>query len=210
MLLFVLLYIIIYTRRVQVPITSEEDIVKLFNKGDRQAFQYVYRKYYKLMFRYSCSIVNEAEAADEIVQNVFLRILEKNGTITISRNSLAAYLLRSVRNQSMNYINRRKFEREYLERRNAGETVASILPSGRLEEKELEREYIEALNELPEQCRTVFQLSRSEELTYKEIAGKLNISVKTVETQMGRALRKLRIKLAEFLVLVMILIWLIE
>lgn len=162
------------------------------------------------MFRYSCSMVNEVDAADEIVQTVFLRILERNGRMTISPGSLVAYLLSSVRNQSVNYINRKKLERGYQEGHNAGDVIGNIHPSGRLEEKELEREYTEALNELPEQCRTVFQLSRSEELTYREIAVKLNISVKTVETQMGRALKKLRIRLAEFLVVIMILTWLIE
>lgn len=65
--------------------------------------------------------------------------------------------------------------------------------------KELEQQFREALNELPEQCRTVFQLSRFEELKYREIADKLNISVKTVENHMGKALKLLRLKLVDFL-----------
>ena len=65
--------------------------------------------------------------------------------------------------------------------------------------KELEQQFREALNELPEQCRTVFQLSRFEELKYREIADKLDISVKTVENHMGKALKLLRLKLVDFL-----------
>jgi RNA polymerase sigma-70 factor (ECF subfamily) len=72
--------------------------------------------------------------------------------------------------------------------------------------KELENKFREALNELPEQCRTVFQLSRFEDMKYKEIADKLDISVKTVENHMGKALKLLRTKLVDFLPLLLILL----
>jgi RNA polymerase sigma-70 factor (ECF subfamily) len=72
--------------------------------------------------------------------------------------------------------------------------------------KELESKIRSALNDLPEQCRTIFQLSRFEELRYREIADRLGLSVKTVENQMGKALKIMRIKLADFLVLVWIIL----
>ncbi len=78
--------------------------------------------------------------------------------------------------------------------------------TGGMELLDLKEKLQEALNELPEKCRTVFQLSRFEELKYQEIADRLNISIKTVEAQMGKALRVLRVKLADYLPLI---IWLI-
>ena len=78
--------------------------------------------------------------------------------------------------------------------KNAAESAPKTLQA-----KELEKKIQVALNDLPEQCRTIFQMSRFEEMKYREIAGELNISVKTVENQMGKALKVLRIKLAEFL-----------
>jgi RNA polymerase sigma-70 factor (ECF subfamily) len=71
--------------------------------------------------------------------------------------------------------------------------------------KELETKLYSALNELPEQCRTIFQMSRFEEMKYREIADKLDISIKTVENQMGKALKLLRIKLVEFLPILILL-----
>jgi len=72
--------------------------------------------------------------------------------------------------------------------------------------KELEAKLQAALNDLPEQCRTIFQMSRFEELRYREIADRLDLSVKTVENQMGKALKILRTKMAEFLTLILLFI----
>ncbi|PWG82433.1 RNA polymerase sigma-70 factor [Pararcticibacter amylolyticus] len=189
----------------QVQITSEEDIVRLFNRGDKRAFEYVYKKYHKMMFRYSYSMLRDADEAEEVVQTVFLRVLERRGDMMVSVNSLAAYLMRSVRNQGMNVISRKKLERKHLENNYPQEEAVNVHGAERLREKDIEREYRKALNDLPVHCRTIFHLSRVEELTYREIAGRLNISVKTVETQMGRALKKLRVRLAEFLIVIIII-----
>ena len=87
----------------------------------------------------------------------------------------------------------------------AGETEQA---SKKLELRELEDRISEAIKELPQQCRTIFQMSRFEELKYKEIADQLGLSIKTVENQMGKALKIMRTKLADFLPL--ILLWLIN
>ena len=71
---------------------------------------------------------------------------------------------------------------------------------------ELEKKIHSALNELPEQCRTIFQMSRFDELKYREIADKLGISIKTVESQMSKALRLLRVKLVDFLIFILLFI----
>ena len=79
-------------------------------------------------------------------------------------------------------------------------------PSKKIQLKQLEQELEKAINALPEQCRTIFQLSRFEALRYKEIADRLQLSVKTVENQMGKALRILRTKLVDFLPLLIVFI----
>jgi RNA polymerase sigma-70 factor (ECF subfamily) len=79
-------------------------------------------------------------------------------------------------------------------------------PAKKIMAGELEKKIHSALNELPEQCRTIFQMSRFDELKYREIADKLGISIKTVESQMSKALRLLRVKLVDFLIFILLFI----
>jgi RNA polymerase sigma-70 factor (ECF subfamily) len=112
-----------------------------------------------------------------------------------------------VHNDSLNYISHLKTRGKYSDYlTHSGEGKAADA-AHRAELNELAQHLSVALNELPEQCRTIFQMSRFEELKYKEIADKLGISIKTVENQMGKALRLLRLKLSDFLPL---LLWLLH
>jgi RNA polymerase sigma-70 factor (ECF subfamily) len=135
--------------------------------------------------------------AEEMVQNVFCRLWEKSDQIEI-RESVSGYLYRSVYHESLNYL-------KHLKVRDAYQTYAvnqmenTNNTSHNLELKELEDRLEVALKELPEKCRTIFQMSRFEELKYQEIADRLELPVKTVENQMGKALRLLRMKLVDFL-----------
>jgi RNA polymerase sigma-70 factor (ECF subfamily) len=79
-------------------------------------------------------------------------------------------------------------------------------PAKKIMAGELEKKIHSALNELPEQCRTIFQMSRFDEMKYREIADKLGISIKTVESQMSKALRLLRVKLVDFLIFILLFI----
>ena len=112
--------------------------------------------------------------------------------------SINAYLYRAVYNESLNYLKHEKVKMAYqshanhsMDKHESAEDQANV--------KQLEQRIQTAMNELPEQCRTIFQLSRFEELKYREIADRLGISVKTVENQMGKALKVLRTKLVEYL-----------
>jgi RNA polymerase sigma-70 factor (ECF subfamily) len=137
-----------------------------------------------------------------MVQQVFFKLWERNATIAV-KGSLAAYLYRAVHNESLNHIKHIKVREKHQmhvvhssrEPFEAGHRGAQV--------REMESRIRQALTELPEQCRTIFQMSRFEELRYREIAERLQISVKTVEHQMGKALRIMREKLADFLVLVL-------
>jgi RNA polymerase sigma-70 factor (ECF subfamily) len=180
---------------------SETRLIAQLAKRDEAAFEHVFKTYFKNLHAYACSILKDEIVAEEMVQNVFCKIWERADTLSIG-GSLAAYLYRAVNNESLNYLKHQKVKAAHaLHVAYAGGEQRET-PSELLQAKVLESRLHWALNELPEQCRTIFQLSRFEELRYREIADHMGLSVKTVENQMGKALRILREKLADLLPLV--------
>jgi RNA polymerase sigma-70 factor (ECF subfamily) len=172
---------------------------------DDAAFEQMFKTHFKALHAYANVTLRDEEQAEEIVQGVFIKLWEKRELLHID-TSVKAYLYRSVHNECLNHIKRNKVKARYEEHAiNSGsnhtESAAKLL-----ELKELEGRIQEALAELPQQCRIIFQMSRFEELKYKEIAEQLNLSVKTVENQMGKALKLMRVKLRDFLPL--FLFWL--
>lgn len=164
-----------------------------------------FREHFQGLLRYACAIVKEEVMAEEMVQNVFYKLWKGRDSLAIS-GSVASYLYRAVHNECLNYQKHLKVKAAH--QAHVARTMEHINNAAeKLRLKELEQRLDKALNELPEQCRTIFQMSRFEELKYMEIAGRLGISVKTVENQMGKALKLLRTKLADFLpVLLMFLL----
>lgn len=171
-----------------------------FLQGDVRAYETTYKELYKPLFIYALGILNSQASAEEIVQNVFMRLWEKKETIEI-QTSLKAYLYKAVHNQSLNAIKHNKVVQQYeihLSHTMTHKESDSVERDAA--HKQLQGRLRKALSELPEQCRTVFQMSRFEDLKYKEIAEQLSISPKTVENHMGKALKLLRGKLADYLV----------
>lgn len=162
----------------------------------------IYLEHYDALYRYAYTMLNDEILAEEMVHQVFLKILEKGRPLAI-HTSLKAYLYRSVNNECLNYLKHQKVKNAFtlFNVRTAGRQTET--PAAALQLRELEQQLRKAINGLPEQCRTIFQLSRFEELKYAEIATQLNLSVKTVETQMSRALKKLRTQLADYLPLIL-------
>ena len=182
---------------------QDEAIITLLAKRDERAFEQVFKKYFKSLHGYVCSILKEDIYAEEIVQQVFFKLWERSESISIS-DSIGAYLYRAVYNESLNHLKHEKVKNKHKMHVAYSMQQSSESASKTLQAKELEKKIHAALNELPEQCRTVFQMSRYEEMKYREIADELNIAVKTVENQVGKALKILREKLAEFLTLAML------
>ena len=117
-----------------------------------------------------------------------------------------SYLSTTVRNKCLNYLrDNRKFNRDILEAENLLAETA-VDPPDRLGESELRKRISEAIEELPPKCREIFTMNRNDQMKYQEIADRLGISVKTVETQMSKALQHLRLRLAEFLALLVLLL----
>ncbi len=176
--------------------------IELLTKRDESAFEKVFKDNFKKLQSYAITMVSDENVAEEMVQNVFFKLWDRSEKINI-QSSIEAYLYRAVYNESCNYLKHQKVKQGFL---NYSKHVMSDISTEKASKKvmltELEERIKNALNDLPEQCRTVFQLSRFEELKYQQIADTLGISIKTVEAQMGKALRIMRMKLVDYLPLV--------
>jgi len=165
-------------------------------------FEQAYKTHFRPLYAYARTMVRDSDAAEEIVQQVFFRLWEKREAVDI-KETLKAYLYRSVFHGSMNYLKHLKVKETHA-RQVMNETPYENPVLQNLEAGELEKRLSRVLAELPEKCRTVFQLCRFEELKYKEVAEQLNLPLKTVENEMGKALRLLRLSLADLLPLVLL------
>ena len=183
----------------------DEQIALRLSKRDEAAFEQVFKTHYKNLHAYAFTMLKDQDEAEEMVQQVFFKLWERSEHLSFS-GSIAAYLYRAVHNESLNFIKHQKVKAGHQLHVAYSMKNKSEQAQPKMIRKELENKFREALNELPEQCRTVFQLSRFEDMKYKEIADKLDISVKTVENHMGKALKLLRTKLVDFLPLLLILL----
>ena len=176
---------------------QEPGPIPLVFNGEGETFEMLFKAHFKSLYGYAYTIIKDEMAAEEMVQNVFLKIWEKKGGLNIQSPALA-YLYKSVYHESLNYLKHQKVKAAYqahttYQMKNQADHASKIMLS------ELEQQINKALDELPEQCRTIFQMSRFEELKYQEIADRLGLSIKTVENQMGKALKIMRLKLVDYL-----------
>jgi RNA polymerase sigma-70 factor (ECF subfamily) len=174
-------------------------------KLDKKAFEALFRTFFPSLVLFAKKFVPDQDTAKEIVHTVFLNLWEKRQQVDTG-SPLKSYLFTSVHNRCLNYIrDQKKFDRDeaHFQRLDSTEFSNGV---DRLEEQELEQRICDALQALPEKCREIFMLNRFEGLKYAEIAQQLNISVKTVETQMSRALRILREKLIDYLGMIILFI----
>jgi RNA polymerase sigma-70 factor (family 1) len=183
---------------------QDKNVIEQFGSVNIEAFERVFHAYYKALVNYAKPILKDADDAEDIVQQVFIAVWEKRSTTDI-HTSLRALLYKSVHNACLNKLKQQQVRSGY-----AKEVIQLHREQGttedHLQQKELQKKIEDALEQLPEQCAKIFKMSRFEHLKYQEIADKLSLSVKTVENQMGKALKIMREQLKEFLpLLVMIL-----
>lgn len=179
-------------------------VFSAIRSGEISSFEMLFKTHYSPLCRFAMSYLQDPEEAEEIVQATFIGFWEKRESIEIE-TSLKSYLFRSVRNACLNELKRQKVRQLHAESVvREGEPISE--PSDRIAiKKELETKIQEAIQLLPEQCRLIFKMSRFEELKYQEIADQLGLSIKTVENQMGKALKIMREQLKEYLPLIIIL-----
>jgi RNA polymerase sigma-70 factor, ECF subfamily len=157
-------------------------------------FESLYKEHYRLLRNAAENIIGDRDASHDIVQEVFVRLWNKREELHLILNP-RAYLFKSVINTSLTYLQKNKNNVTLNEMR----IEMNSDPGDALMEKELGKKIRTALNSLPPKCKAIFVLSRFEEMKNREIAALLGLSVKTVENQMGIALKKMRGELKAYI-----------
>lgn len=173
---------------------SDELIVSRIKDGDNRAFDILFRRYYQRLFAFAQKFVQDEALSKDIVQEVFIIVWEKRATI--KNISIEAFLFKIVRNRCLNHIRTLKvFENKSVKLENATKLeelyrIAIVKDEPyHLIEAELKLEIENVLKKLPETCRKVFELSRTEGMMNKEIAERMSFSVKNVEKNISQALK---------------------
>lgn len=174
---------------------DEKDLFEKIKKGDEKAFEILFHKYYGILSSFATKIIKNDVAAEEIVQDFFVKLWEKREQLFIE-TSLHNYLFRSIKNLCLNFIQHNKTKIRHAQM--VLSEVESNLSDSNYPEVDLFVKIEESINSLPEKRQEIFRLSRKDGLKYHEIAQKLNISIKTVETQMSLAIKTLREKLKNY------------
>jgi RNA polymerase sigma-70 factor, ECF subfamily len=165
---------------------------------DKGSFEALFRAEFKGLTFFAHKYVKDIETAREIVQDSFISLWEKRESIDMSR-PVKSYLTMIIHNKCQNHLrDNRKFNTDLLEIENLLE-VSEIVHTDFLVQEELSAAIQKAIDELPEKCREIFLLNRYENLKYSEIATKLELSQKTVEAQMSKALQHMRLRLADYI-----------
>ncbi|MEO1715119.1 MAG: RNA polymerase sigma-70 factor [Bacteroidota bacterium] len=174
---------------------EQDELLQQIKAGSSTALKSLFNAYYPLVCSGIFRLVKDKDLAQDLAQKVFIRFWEKRESLQIS-SSVKSYLYKMGVNEGLAYLRSAKIMEEedqipdYTDRSSTEEEVLG---------NELSEQIEKAVATLPTKCQLVFKLSRFEHLSYKEIAAKLNISVKTVENQMGKALKLLREQLQEYL-----------
>lgn len=187
--------LVIDLTKTQVTLSASEVSARL-KANDEKVFEYLFKEYYQRLSYYAFNYLKDHDLSEETVQQVFCGIWQNRNQYSVE-DSWASFLFRAVRNHCLNQIKHQKVKSEYQEYQrhvmSEGDTSDTVV------HQELELKIFEVIEAMPPERKKVFQKSRWEGLKYKEIALELNISVKTVENQMGKALAFLRKELVEYL-----------
>jgi len=167
-------------------------ILQRMIEGDEKALKYFFDTYYDDLCNFVNGYLRDEPLSEDIVQSIFIYLWDKRESIPY-RGSMKSYLYMASKNKSLNYLRNTKNKNRILERLFVEpKTIVEDDSSHFMEFDELKMIISNAIDKLPPQCKTIYQLSREEGLTHKEIAEKLEISTKTVENQMTIAIRKIK------------------
>lgn len=176
--------------------TNQHFILNELRDGNTRAFDFIFNEYYASLCRFSYSFIKDQDKAQSLTQEVFIKLWEKRQSLGEIDN-LLAYLMTMVRNQSIDYLRKEKANTKThlkVQTEESGNTTEEEVAKN-----EFEAFLLKSLLKLPDRCRMAFEMSRFENFSNKEIALKMEISVKGVEALIGRSLKLLRTDLVEFL-----------
>ena len=182
---------------------EEKLLVLQLKEGNKASYRVLYQKYAPRLFAFSRRYFISDEDAEEIVQEVFLRIWEKKENID-ENQSFSSYVIQAAKHRIFNNFRKKVNEQAYLDFIMFGGSVPSSFTEHEVEYRELFEKAENAIKSMPPKRQEIFRLSREQGLKNKEISEKLNISIKTVENQMGQALKYLRDQLSDYRLLMLI------
>lgn len=155
----------------------------------KKDFDTVFRQHYKMAVLYAHKYVQDLDTARDVAQGVFIKLFDRKKDIKL-QSSIKSYILTAVKNASLNYIRGQNVRQLHNEQ--AMSAITSSYELNKLEYEDLLRRVNDELNNLPTRCAEIFKMNRFDGMKNKEIASQLNISIRTVETQMSNALKHLR------------------
>jgi RNA polymerase sigma-70 factor (ECF subfamily) len=174
----------------------DSEIIRRIRQGDTREFESLFRSSYVSLVRYARTLVRDYDTAEEIVQDLFFKLWKDKDRLYIE-SSLNGYLYRAVHNSCLHYLSHNRVVEKYAREMKEKHHISTENPTEMIHYRELQARIARILERLPEKCGKIFCMNRFEGLKYAEIAEKLSVSVKTVEANMGRALKEFRKALAE-------------
>jgi RNA polymerase sigma-70 factor (family 1) len=165
--------------------------------GNMLAFDILYKKYSKRLYKFAYSILKSTEESENIIQDVFLNLWENRQNIE-KDSSVKYYIFTIAHNSAISIIRKKTSESHFIEYLKSLQDLTQEPVNLELEYNELKDKLDEIINKLPERQKEVYLLHSEEGLKYKEIAFKLNISVNTIENHISRALKTIRAKLGKY------------
>ncbi|UKN01076.1 RNA polymerase sigma-70 factor [Paracrocinitomix mangrovi] len=173
---------------------------------DIAEYESIFRSHYPELCGFANKYLDDLDASEEVVQQIFVKLWENKSELSIV-GSIRSYLFSAVRNGCLNQIKHIKIRETFKEHNQREIEQNAQYADEEMDASELELKIKASIDALPEKRKKIFILSRYEGLKYKEIAEKLNISVKTVEHQMGSAIKQLKSDLADYMVLFCFFCW---
>ena len=157
---------------------EHDQLVQLIKEGDDESFRQVFHAYYEGLCQYAFTLLRDMDDAEDVVQAMFVKIWEKRETLNIT-HTMKSYLYKAVYHQCINRFDHRTVRAKFQER--VMVEKAERIQQPEVFPHELEERIVAVIKTLPKQCRTIFMMSRYQEMKYAEIAKALDISVNTIE-----------------------------
>lgn len=181
----------------------EKDLIVRLKYGDQTAFELLFHFYYPGLVMFSTQFTADRNEAEEIVQDFFVRFWQRHDQISLT-DSLKSFFFLSVKNSSLNFLKHKKVEEKYIRKMTEMADRHLAYDPDLYVDSELQEKVKQAIDLLPEKCREVFMMSRLRGMRNDDIATELNISKRTVETQISKALKVLRVELKDYVALLIL------